>query len=416
MWFCEACSVSVPRNPGALKQHLEGKRHAAMRFYGDPTAAVRRIELRNPGPSQSLELALRPHEVSDAAAAATCEARALVRKRLVVHTGVAYQNQAWALLTPEALCGGVLQLEAAISARALPCVECLDRAQCACDTFEAHCARLLSGGAPASPLFLLALAQRLGGGGGGGRGGGGGDRGGGGGGRPSVRPARPSSSAGPSLAARVAALPHCSRETSGGAGERLVVAVAARSGVLAEMVLVTALDALCAALPRAAHSVPLRRPSAASLGGGGGVPPPGGRLDLTLRLGGAVCSRRHAAQLLKTLGGALRAASTPLGVRRVRLEVRGDAWREEDGRALAAAAAAHWWATARSVLLGTHERVGAASPLRRLPLALVRSILEAARPQCEVAAELVAEAGPAPSEPRAGAGGADLDFVASLVG
>ena len=50
--------------------------------------------------------------------------------------GVAYQKLAWALLTPEALCGGVLQLEAAISARAVPCVECLDRAQCACDTCE----------------------------------------------------------------------------------------------------------------------------------------------------------------------------------------------------------------------------------------------------------------------------------------
>jgi len=152
MYWCDACGVGVPNQAGTVKQHNEGKRHASMRFYGRADAGpVHRIEVRAPG-GELLET-LRPHEVDGATATASRDARELVRRKLLVHTGVAFQNQAWGVLTPEALCTAVLQLEAAIYG---PREGSEEDGPTYKTMLEGHCG--------VSAHFLLAVAERLDGG------------------------------------------------------------------------------------------------------------------------------------------------------------------------------------------------------------------------------------------------------------
>lgn len=371
MYRCEACGVLIPNKAGTLKQHHEGKRHASVRFYGDVDAGpVRRIEFRSPG--GELIRSLRPHEVTDSAAAASRAARELVRRKLLVHAGVAWQNKVWLMLTPEALCGAVLQLDAAL--RGQP-----ERAEGGLP----HRA-MIQGECEVSAHFLLAVAERLG------------------------RGASPAPS-GPGFR-------QPANSCSGRHGELwelgpddlhgLTMHLADRAGTLAELCMVAALDALFCALgsPRPNHAFG----AAPSLSGGG-------PLSLTVRVGAAVRERRHAVQLIKSLCSVLSLPSTPLGLRSLHLHVHGPAWRTEDAHSIVGAAASQWRACAVSILLGTHSRAGAGSPFRRLPSVLVRMILDAARPSCE--SRVVVSAGdepPAAVGAHAHAGGADLAFIASL--
>lgn len=359
MFRCDACAVLMPNKAGTVKQHNEGKRHASVRFYGDADAGpVRRIEFRSP--DGKLIRSFRPHEVTDSAAAASRAARELVRRKLLVHTGVAWQNKVWLMLNPEALCGAVLQLDAALQGQ-------LESAECV----PPHRA-MIDGGCEVSAHFLLALAERLG------------------------RGADPSpSGVRPGIRKQADSCVHAELP-----GYDLTLALADREGTLAEMCMVAALDALFCAL---GSQHPHWRC-------GGGSP-----LGLTIRVGAAVRERRHAAQLTQSLCSVLALPSTPLGLRSLHLHASGPAWRAEDAHRIVGASASRWRACSVSVLLGTHSRAGAGSPFRRLPWVLIRMILDAARPGCtsHVVVKLADEP-PAAVSSHASAFGADLAFIASL--
>lgn len=419
MLWCDVCGVALAKRPGALKQHNEGKRHAAMRFYGDADAGpVRRIEVRGPG--GELAEALRPHEVSDAAAAAAAAAREMVRCKLLVHTGVVWQNKVWAMLNPEALCGAVLQLDAALLDAALWGLE--DAAAGPAPTF----ASMIRGESAVSACFVLALAERV-------------SRGAGDilvdGHARSARSLVAAGSAAPTLSldeiarALRAMRAELSDDTPAWSVE---LRLAEREGELAEMSVAAALDAFAAAL----GSLGSLGPTGGGAGGGARHPRVWGgselprqgewsgaseraaprRLSLSLHLGRAVRQRRHAAVITRTLCAALACPATALGLRALRLDAAGDAWRAADEEAILAAAAAPWRAAAAAVLLGTHCRAGERSPLRTLPLALVRLVLEFARPLCEARVQVALRLFEPPDGPPAVEGGADLDFVASLCG
>lgn len=105
---------------------------------------------------------------------------------------------------------------------------------------------------------------------------------------------------------------------------------------------------------------------------------------------------------------------------------------QADGEALQSAASASWRARSLAFLLGAHPRVGVASPVRLLPLALIHEILDRAAIHAAVRVEVLLEASAAspvdrarrsrgqrraaaPAGAQAG-GGADLDFVAAMMG
>jgi hypothetical protein len=375
MFRYDACAVLMPNKAGTVKQHNEGKRHASVRFYGDADAGpVRRIEFRSP--DGELIRSLRPYEVADSAAAASRAARELVRRKLLVHTGVAWQNKVWTMLNPEALCCAVLQLDSALHGQPE-----------SAEGGPSH-RGMIEGKCEVSAHFLLAVAERLGRGAG-----------------PACFGVHPCVGKQANSCENGHGEPPGSEATVRGSHE-VTLALADRGGTLAEMCIVVALDALfCALGSQQPHR---RRGSAPSVGAGN-------PLALTIRVGAAVRERRHAAELTKSLCSVLALPSAPLLLRSLHLHASGPAWRAEDAHVIVGASASRWRACATSILLGTHSRAGAVSPFRRLPSVLVRIILDTARPGCttEVVVELADEP-PAAVSSNATSLGADLAFIASL--
>lgn len=88
---------------------------------------------------------------------------------------------------------------------------------------------------------------------------------------------------------------------------------------------------------------------------------------------------RVLARLLAVLGGALGAPSGLRGTRRIDVWLPAELVRPEHGRLLAAAEEGSWRRRLLAVLLGTHARVGAASPLRALPAPVLELVCARAR-------------------------------------
>lgn len=359
-----------------------------MRFYGHHEAGpVRNIELRNP--SGEVIRSLRPHEVPETASNATRAARDLIRRKLVVHTGVAWQNKAWALFTPEILCGAVLQLDAAL--RQAPLSGQGRRAEAVNGSSESH-RKMVEGGCEVSSLFILAVAQRLSHG-------------------VNALLSPTSDAAVPALSRGVEdMIVHDSMETETVLPMEYVnldLVLAERNGMLAEMCMVAAVDALFHSLSNL-HGGP---PEASACSEH--CPGERKRLTLRLRMGRVVRERRHAAQLTKSLCAVLAIPSTPLGLRSLHLEAATDAWRAEDAAAIHLASTSAWRACAMAVLVGARDT---RSPFYYLPSAIVRLILEITRlsSTCDVNFVINCEQAHHESS-RNTTTGMDLAFVASFV-
>lgn len=138
----------------------------------------------------------------------------------------------------------------------------------------------------------------------------------------------------------------------------------------------------------------------------------------TFNLGEALCERRHVMLFLRGLERSLRATT---GLALLELSAYPDTFREDDVARLNEAARLGWAERALVVLHGTSAN--GQSPLRLLPTALVRTILDMAANICRVSvtvsteplggvAALAAALPPAALSPHAGA---DLDFIAGLM-
>ena len=124
--------------------------------------------------------------------------------------------------------------------------------------------------------------------------------------------------------------------------------------------------------------------------------------------------RRCINLLVKSLERALRRST---GLVELHITTAAGTMREEDVTRLVTAAALGWRERQRTVLLGTHADCD--SPLRRLPNAIVRQILEYAegvgRANVVVRAEASAAPPHPPAPPHPAGGGHDLNFVAMLI-
>ena len=135
---------------------------------------------------------------------------------------------------------------------------------------------------------------------------------------------------------------------------------------------------------------------------------------LHLALGQSLRLRRFGSLLVQRLGVSVAQAR---GLRSVHLSAEGGhALREADAEGLEAAARDRWRETLAAVLLGSHPRVGACSPLRMLPSALLQGIVEQVAEACRTHVHfslLPSAAAPVPSgathQP-----GADLGLVAQF--
>ncbi|KAL1526377.1 hypothetical protein AB1Y20_015090 [Prymnesium parvum] len=140
--------------------------------------------------------------------------------------------------------------------------------------------------------------------------------------------------------------------------------------------------------------------------------------SLELRLSRCIRHRHLATKLLRRLQTSLQTASLTRCTLYVALD---SAFRQEDGELLAAAALQGWRARVLSVLLGSHARVGAASPLRRLPLNLLQTIVELVAVSSRAQIELRFEEPSCANMLRVTANpptmhqGADLDHIANFV-
>eukprot|EP00965_Chrysotila_dentata_P203866 6181995-Pleurochrysis_carterae.AAC.2 len=90
--------------------------------------------------------------------------------------------------------------------------------------------------------------------------------------------------------------------------------------------------------------------------------------------------------------------------------------RESDVRSLRAAAREGWSTRAVSLLLGTHPRVGAASPLRYLPSAILALVLERAAAESRIQVNFsTSESQAQPSQANSTVLGDDLEFVQACI-
>ena len=98
---CAHCDVFVPA--GKMQQHIQGKRHLSMLWYGRDGHRVRDIELHND--DGTLERRFRPFDVPERTVEAVRRARAAVTAPiLVAHSGVVLFDRVCKYFEPERLC------------------------------------------------------------------------------------------------------------------------------------------------------------------------------------------------------------------------------------------------------------------------------------------------------------------------
>ncbi|KAL3901247.1 MAG: hypothetical protein SGPRY_012309, partial [Prymnesium sp.] len=140
--------------------------------------------------------------------------------------------------------------------------------------------------------------------------------------------------------------------------------------------------------------------------------------SLQLRLGRCLRHRHLAAKFLRRLQSSLHTAS----ITRCTLfvDAQHSAFRDEDEEALVDSALCAWRGRVLAILLGSHTRVGASSPLRMLPPNLMQIIVELVAASTRTHVELLFQepsvvSMPASSEQHnAPQQGADLDHVAQF--
>ena len=122
--------------------------------------------------------------------------------------------------------------------------------------------------------------------------------------------------------------------------------------------------------------------------------------SVQLRLGRCLQQRRFAVLLLKRLQKSLLTAH----IARCALYVaEASPFRQEDAELLTAAAAAGWRPRLLTLLLGSHARVGADSPLRLLPPTLLQIIVELVAQTSRAVVEIVFGEPESSQTPRAAA-------------
>ena len=315
---CAHCDVFVPA--GKMQQHVQGKRHLSMLWYGRDGHRVRDIELyRLDG---TLERRFRPFDVPERTVEAVRRARAAVTAPiLVAHSGVVLFDRVRRCFDPELLC--VAEMRTQKEWEVIGTYRCW------------HPLRTLQ-----SPPELACIANQV------------------------------RSGQGP-----------CS----------LNIVYIHDTDEIGQLALSFALHALTDALgaSREAH-------------------------EALLSIGEELRERRLATQLIDGLRRAIdrnpALALTFIGY--------GGAWRAEDAQTLLDAAVASRRARVVSLLLGSHPRAGAGSPLSRLPLVLIRMIAERARLAGPLPIQVTIDPGAAPAAaPPAAAHnpGADLAAIAALV-
>ena len=98
---CAHCDVFVPA--GKMQQHVQGKRHLSMLWYGRDGHRVRDIELYND--DGTLERRFRPFDVPERTVEAVRRARAAVTAPiLVAHSGMVLFDRVCKCFDPELLC------------------------------------------------------------------------------------------------------------------------------------------------------------------------------------------------------------------------------------------------------------------------------------------------------------------------
>ena len=315
---CAHCDVFVPA--GKMQQHIQGKRHLSMLWYGRDGHRVRDIELHND--DGTLERRFRPFDVPERTVEAVRRARAAVTAPiLVAHSGVVLFDRVCKYFEPERLCVAEM------------------RTQNQWHVLEDR--NVLASPVPGTGAGQLAC-----------------------------------------IASRV----HSSQTKCS-----INLSIVRPVDEIGQLALSFALHALADALgaSNASHYV-------------------------LLSLGNALWERRLATQLIDGLRRAIN--------RNPELELffcaSGGAWRAEDAQTLLDAAIASRRARVGSLLLGSHARAGASSPLSRLPLVLLRVIAEKAglAGPLPVDVRIVAGAAPAAAPPPAAHNpGADLAAIAALV-
>ena len=111
---CELCGTSVPVS--GWQQHVHGRRHQSMRFYGQPDHLVLDLSLADPVQPQyprPTNIRMRPVDVPERIVACARRARELVitSRVLVAHTGLALFDKACQYLSPECICTCLYQFD-----------------------------------------------------------------------------------------------------------------------------------------------------------------------------------------------------------------------------------------------------------------------------------------------------------------
>jgi hypothetical protein len=115
---CEQCGTNVPHKN--WQQHIKGRHHQSIRFYGETGYDVKPIRLYQP--DGTFEREVRPSKVPERIAGLARRGRELIlaSKHLVAHSGVALFQRACLGLSAEALCAALFRLEEHNDLRA-PC-------------------------------------------------------------------------------------------------------------------------------------------------------------------------------------------------------------------------------------------------------------------------------------------------------
>ena len=315
---CTHCDVFVPA--GKMQQHVQGKRHLSMLWYGEDGHRVRDIELYHR--DGTLERRFRPFDVPERTVKAVRRARAAVTAPiLVAHSGMVLFDRVCKWFEPERLCVAEMRTQ--------------------------------------NQWHVLEDRNVL---------------------------ASPVPGTGASQLACIASRVHSSQIRCS-----INLRIMRPADEIGQLALSFALHALADALgaSNASHYV-------------------------LLSLGEALSERRLVTQLVDGLRRAV-SRNPELGLL---LNATGGAWRAEDAETIHAAAVASRRARVVSLLLGSHARAGADSPIRRLPLVLLRMIAEKAGLAGRLPVDISIDPGAAPAAaPPAAAHnpGADLAAIAALV-
>ena len=315
--FCELCGAHVPDR--GFVQHCAGRRHLSLLYHGDERLAARRIHPPNSPTS------LHARDVPAAVVYAARRSRELVLRTLVEHTGVDMFQQACERFETEALCSALFYLYTL-----LPAIG-------------------------AWPPGAIATGSHVASGKGWSK-------------TPTQFPPVGSIDAGQDGGAATSRLRRCALYlacvadwiASGRAPPchdvRLVVAGGdsdpGEGPALEDVAISGALHAFASALGNCDRG-----------------------LGISLYINGCMRQRRLAATFTRAMCASLRRARW---LRRLKIQVWATDLRIDDFAAMKTAAVEAWEARAVAFLLGSHPRVGAASPVRALPSALLLAILDAA--------------------------------------